>query len=131
MADYCLMFDDASEPLLVLVLLGAQHPVPVPGGEVLLPVHQPLLHLNSQLSQVTLIQFINGLGLSTELKELGLKYDYIVFRTVLVALNKIVTNKMELEGEEFDIAEDLERSMEMFTGMLRAKEEEVEVLETR
>ena len=65
------------------------------------------------------------------LKELGLKYDYIVFRTVLVALNKIVTNKMELEGEEFDIAEDLERSMEMFTGMLRAKEEEVEVLETR
>merc|ERR1719464_2285723 len=47
-------------------------------------------------------------------------------RTVLVA-----PNKMELEGEEFDIAEDLERSMEMFTGMLRAKEEEVEVLETR
>ena len=50
---------------------------------------------------------------------------------MLVALNKIVTNKMELEGEDFDIAEDLERSMEMFTGMLRAKEEEVEVLETR
>ena len=54
-----------------------------------------------------------------------------IFRTVLVALNKIVTNKMELEGEEFDIAEDLERSMEMFTGMLRAKDEEIEVLETR
>ena len=54
-----------------------------------------------------------------------------ISRTVLVALNKIVTNKMELEGEEFDIAEDLERSMEMFTGMLRAKDEEIEVLETR
>ena len=52
-------------------------------------------------------------------------------RTVLAALNKIVTNKTELEGEEFDIAEDLERSMEMFSGMLRAKEEEIEVLETR
>jgi len=50
---------------------------------------------------------------------------------VLAALNKIVTNKQELEGDEFDIADDLERSMDMFNGMIRAKDEDIEVLNTR
>ena len=81
-------------------------------------------HSNVFLSQSFLIYF------KDKTQDLHFKYTCIS-RTVLVALNKIVTNKMELEGEEFDIAEDLERSMEMFTGMLRAKDEEIEVLETR
>ena len=50
---------------------------------------------------------------------------------MLAALNKIVTNKQELEGDEFDIADDLERSMDMFNGMIRAKDEDIEVLNTR
>lgn len=49
----------------------------------------------------------------------------------MAALNKIVTNKQELEGDEFDIADDLERSMDMFNGMIRAKDEDIEVLNTR
>ena len=52
-------------------------------------------------------------------------------KTVLAALNKVVNNKEELEGEEFDIAEDLEKSMEIFNGMLKAKDEEIEVLNTK
>lgn len=52
-------------------------------------------------------------------------------KTVLAALNKVVQNKEELEGEEFDIAEDLEKSMDIFNGMLKAKDEEIEVLNTK
>ena len=55
-------------------------------------------------------------------------------RTVLAALNKIVTNNrgdLDLPGEEFDIAEDLERSMEMFNGLIKAKDDEIEVLNTK
>ena len=49
----------------------------------------------------------------------------------MAALNKVVQNKEELEGEEFDIAEDLEKSMDIFNGMLKAKDEEIEVLNTK
>jgi len=52
-------------------------------------------------------------------------------KTVLAALNKVITNKCDLEGEEFDIAEDLERSMEMFNGLLKVKDDEIEVLNTK
>ena len=41
-----------------------------------------------------------------------------------------MSNKQQLEGEEFDIAEDLERSMEMFNGLLKSKDEEIETLTT-
>ena len=46
-------------------------------------------------------------------------------------MQKIITNKCDLEGEEFDIAEDLERSMEMFNGLLKVKDDEIEVLNTK
>ena len=46
-------------------------------------------------------------------------------------MQKVITNKCDLEGEEFDIAEDLERSMEMFNGLLKVKDDEIEVLNTK
>ena len=49
----------------------------------------------------------------------------------MAALNKVVQNKEELEGEEFDIADDLEKIMDIFNGMLKAKDEEIEVLNTK
>ena len=52
-------------------------------------------------------------------------------KTVIAAINKVVSNKLELEGEEFDIAEDLERSMDMFNGLIKTKDDEIEVLTTK
>jgi len=52
-------------------------------------------------------------------------------KTVLAALNKVITNKCDLEEEEFDIAEELEKSMEMFNGLLKVKDDEIEVLNTK
>ena len=50
---------------------------------------------------------------------------------MIAAINKVVSNKQELEGEEFDIAEDLERSMDMFNGLIKSKDDEIEVLTTK
>ena len=68
-------------------------------------------------------------------------------RTVLHSLHKIVNHKGEKEGDEgkklvcpfeltksilgnedFDLSEDLDKSMEMFSGMLKAKDDEIETL---
>ena len=54
-------------------------------------------------------------------------------KTVLHALHKVVNyNGAVVEGEEeFDIGEDLERSFDMFQGMIKAKDDEIEVLKTK
>merc|ERR1711915_807652 len=57
-------------------------------------------------------------------------------RTVLHKLHKIVNHKGEVEAdgqevkekEEFDLADDLDKSMELFTGMLKSKDDEIEML---
>eukprot|EP00092_Neocalanus_flemingeri_P001703 GFUD01001818.1.p1 GENE.GFUD01001818.1~~GFUD01001818.1.p1 ORF type:complete len:625 (-),score=203.65 GFUD01001818.1:374-2248(-) len=53
-------------------------------------------------------------------------------RTVLHSLHKLVNHKGEVEGEEgnedFDLSDDLDKSMEMFTGMLKTKDDEIEGL---
>jgi len=57
-------------------------------------------------------------------------------RTVLHKLHKIVNHKGEVETdgqevkekEEFDLADDLDKSMELFTGMLKSKDDEIEML---
>jgi len=62
-------------------------------------------------------------------------------RTVLHKLHKIVNHKggVEEEGDEativsgnekddFDLSDDLDKSMEMFTGMLKSKDDEIEML---
>ena len=50
-------------------------------------------------------------------------------KTVLAALNKVI-NKGASE-EEFDLADDLEKSMDIFNGMLKVKDDEIEVLNTK
>lgn len=55
-------------------------------------------------------------------------------KTVLHALHKVVNYKGDLDqapGETFDIAEDLEKSMDIFQGVLKAKDDEIEVLNTK
>ena len=52
-------------------------------------------------------------------------------KTVLHALHKVVNHKGELAGEEFDIGEDLEKSLDMFQGMIKAKDDEIEILNTK
>jgi len=53
-------------------------------------------------------------------------------RTVLHSLHKLVNHKGELEidegSEDFDLSEDLDKSMEMFSGMLKSKDDEIEML---
>jgi len=54
-------------------------------------------------------------------------------KTVLHALHKVVNyNGGVTEGEEeFDIAEDLEKSFDMFQGIIQAKDDEIEILNTK
>jgi len=60
-------------------------------------------------------------------------------RTVLHKLHKIVNHKGEIEEEDkeeglenekedFDLSDDLDKSMELFTGMLKSKDDEIEML---
>eukprot|EP00090_Calanus_glacialis_P001102 TRINITY_DN10775_c0_g1_i5.p1 TRINITY_DN10775_c0_g1~~TRINITY_DN10775_c0_g1_i5.p1 ORF type:complete len:650 (-),score=199.32 TRINITY_DN10775_c0_g1_i5:285-2234(-) len=57
-------------------------------------------------------------------------------RTVLHKLHKIVNHKgdVDVEGDEgkekedFDLSDDLDKSMELFTGMLKSKDDEIEML---
>ena len=52
-------------------------------------------------------------------------------KTVLHALHKVVNHKGDLGEEEFDIGEDLEKSLDMFQGMIKAKDDEIEILNTK
>lgn len=57
-------------------------------------------------------------------------------RTVLHKLHKIVNHKGDVdaegnegkEKEDFDLSDDLDKSMELFTGMLKSKDDEIEML---
>ena len=51
-------------------------------------------------------------------------------KTVLHALHKVVNYKGDLAEEEFDIGEDLEKSLDLFQGMIKAKDDEIEILNT-
>ena len=52
-------------------------------------------------------------------------------KTVLHALHKVVNHKGDLGEDEFDIGEDLEKSLDMFQGMIKAKDDEIEILNTK
>ena len=52
-------------------------------------------------------------------------------KTVLHALHKVVNYKGDLAEDEFDIGEDLEKSLDMFQGMIKAKDDEIEILNTK
>ena len=52
-------------------------------------------------------------------------------RTVLHALHKVVNYKGDLGEDQFDIADDLEKSMDMFQGLIRAKDDDIEILNTK
>ena len=52
-------------------------------------------------------------------------------KTVLHALHKVVNYKGDLGEEEFDIGDDLEKSLDLFQGMIKAKDDEIEILNTK
>ena len=45
-----------------------------------------------------------------------------------ITKNFIICSPHQLPGQEFDISEDLDSSLELFTSVLRAKDEEIELL---